>query len=134
MNYKEGEKTLKDFTAARDFGADIIIIRLVENCPSDSLDNELFKKKSDELKSFLDKSGNAQIIITTGFWRHPLDTAIEEYAKEKGFPLVLLGDLGEQNEMKALGLFWHEGVANHPCDLGMLKMAERIFSMIEIRG
>ena len=70
-------------------------------------------------------------MLSTAFWHHPLDGAIEEYAAEKGLPIVLLGDLGVKDEMKALGLFEHEGVANHPGDLGMQTIAERLFSEIK---
>ena len=56
---------------------------------------------------------------------------IREYAKENNLPCVELGDLGELDEMKAIGLFTHEGVANHPGDKGMKKIAERIFEEVK---
>ena len=80
--------------------------------------------------NYLNPSGNAKVIVTTGFWHHPGDEALKDFADEKGYPLVKLGELGEQDEMKAIGLFAHEGVANHPGDLGMKVMAERIFSAV----
>jgi hypothetical protein len=70
------------------------------------------------------------VILTTGFWPHPLDAAIRACAEKKGLPLVELGDLGMQDEMKAVGLFWHSGVASHPGDLGMAEIARRILEKI----
>jgi len=55
---------------------------------------------------------------------------LRQFAAENGYPLVELGDLGELDEMKAVGLFEHTGVAAHPGDLGMEKISERIFDGI----
>lgn len=129
--YKNGTGKLPLFENACDFGADIIIARFIENCPADNFDFENFKTELDALLKYLNKSGKAKIVITTGFWRHPGDSAIIEYAAEKNIPLIELGDLGEKDEMKAIGLFEHNGVANHPGDLGMKHIAERIFVEIE---
>lgn len=46
-------------------------------------------------------------------------------------PLAELGDLGEKDEMKAAAFFDHAGVANHPGDLGMEQIAERIWTKLE---
>ena len=77
-------------------------------------------------KILFDKEKKAKILVTTAFWHHPLDDALREYASERGLPCIELGDLGEEDTMKALGLFEHDGVANHPGDLGMQRIAERI--------
>lgn len=129
-NYKNGAEAVERFQAARDFEADVLIMRFVENCPVEDPRPDLFCKELGQLLEYLDSKGTARRVITTGFWRHPLDDAIRSYAAEGGFPLVELGDLGEQDEMKAIGLFQHEGVANHPGDLGMEKIAERIVAAI----
>jgi len=129
--YKDGASKYNLFEAAREFEADIIIMRFIENCPKDNFDHRTFKKELDKLLEYLNKSQRANIIITTGFWKHPGDTMIREYAKENNLPCVELGDLGELDEMKAIGLFTHEGVANHPGDKGMKKIAERIFEEVK---
>lgn len=128
--YKDGSKLHMLFDKAREFHADVIIMRFVENCPGKGFDGEIFKKELNSLLSYLNPEDGAKIIMSTGFWRHPADETITEYAKENDLPLVELGDLGEKDEMKAIGLFEHEGVANHPGDLGMEKIAERLFEKV----
>lgn len=127
-NYKDGESTHSLYENARKFGADIIVMRFIENCPSKNWDNSAFKKSLGGLLNYLNTTGMAKIILTTGFWRHPGDKSIEEFGEENLLPVVHLGDLGEDDKMKAIGLFEHEGVANHPGDLGMEKIARRIFA------
>ena len=124
--YKNGSTKHHLFENARNFKPDVIVMRFVENCPSKEFDSKIFKTETDALLRFLNKSQKAKIILTTGFWKHPGDKAIMEYAKEKGLPCVELGDLGDRDEMKAIGLFEHVGVANHPGDVGMKNIADRI--------
>lgn len=130
--YDHGTDTHELFAAAREFNADIIVMRFVENCPYDGFKADAFKDELGKLLCYLNGTGNAKFIITTGFWRHPGDEAICEFAAENGLPLVELGDLGEEDRMKAIGLFEHGGVANHPGDLGMQMIAERIFEQLKI--
>lgn len=127
-NYKTGTETYPQYEEARDFEADMIIMRLIENCPGDAFDQSLFEEQLERFLDYLNPTGNAQIIMTTGFWRHPGDEGIRNLAKKKNWPLAELGDLGEDDAMKAIGLFEHNGVANHPGDLGMQKIAERIWN------
>ena len=93
---------------------------------------ELYDNILDNLFKYLGGGKDTKLIISTGFWRHPADGAIIEYANENDLPLVELGDLGEMDEMKAIGVFEHSGVANHPGDLGMEKIAERLFEKIKL--
>ena len=111
---------------AQDFCADIIIFRAIENCPWKNFENEMFVDELNRLFLFLSPENKTEIIMTTGFWKHPGNSAIIDYSERCGLPLVDLEDLGELDEMKAIGLFEHEGVANHPGDLGMKHMADRI--------
>ena len=128
--YKNGSEVLKEYEAARNFGADIIIMRMIENCPGKDFDEKTFGIEYKNLIDYLNVTGKAEIICTTGFWKHPGDEEIEKVAKANGYGFVKLNDLGELDEMKAVGLFEHTGVANHPGDKGMATIAERIFELI----
>ena len=124
--YENGEALHESYEAARDFSADIIVFRCIENCTHKGFDGERFKASLDALIRYLDREGKARLILTTSFWRHPGDEALRTYAAERGYPCIELGDLGEDDAMKAIGLFEHRGVANHPGDLGMEMIAKRI--------
>jgi hypothetical protein len=124
--YLNGSQTLHLYQAARAFDADIIILRCIENCPAQAFDGEVFQKELDSLLHYLSNQKTPRVLVTTGFWRHPGDTALEDYATKNGHPFIPLSDLGENEKMKAIGLFEHSGVANHPGDLGMQTIADRI--------
>ena len=125
-SYKQGAEKHALYEYARDFDADVIVIRFIENCPGGDFDGGVFYNSLCELIDFVNADGEAKIIVTTGFWRHPGDAQLIKYAGNNSLPLVELGDLGEKDEMKAIGLFQHSGVANHPGDAGMRHIAERI--------
>ena len=127
--YKEGANLLSKYSAARDFGADILIVNIIENCPKDGYDGAIFKKNYGELIDYLGRGAKA--VLATGFWQHPGDEDIIAFGKEHNLPTVYLGDLGADERMKAIGLFSHSGVANHPGDLGMENIANRIFCELE---
>jgi len=125
------DEILPKFEQAALFGADVIVIRLIENCRTHEYNAEKFKAELARLISYLDPSGKAKVIITTGFWKHPGDGDIIDFCKENGYPCVELGDLGQDDKMKAVGLFEHTGVANHPGDEGMKAIAERILKVLK---
>ena len=130
VNYKEGSACLPQYESARNFGADLIVLRFIENVPTNGYDSNVFVQELDGLVNYLNGTGKAKLIITTGFWKHPGDNDIRVYANEKGITCVELGDLGEDKQMKAVGLFEHRGVANHPGDKGMRAIADRIMKAI----
>lgn len=130
--YKDGtEKLYHLYENARAFQADIIVLRFIENCPMEGFDADLFKSELEKLLLYINPTGRAKFVSSTGFWRHCGDEAIRSFATEQGIPLAELGDLGEKDEMKAVGLFEHGGVANHPGDLGMARIAERIYEKLQ---
>ncbi|MBE7011427.1 MAG: MFS transporter [Ruminococcaceae bacterium] len=129
--YSDGASQHQFFREASDFKADIIIFRIVENCPTADFDEEVFYNKYSEFVDFLNKNKNAKIIITSSFWKHPGDNALEKYAKDNNHDFIYLGELGENPKMRADGLFDHEGVAMHPGDMGMDAISDLIFKKIK---
>ncbi len=130
QQYTNGSDMLPRYAAARDFGADVIIMRCIENCHNRTLDPVALKREYGKLVDFLKNNPAAKVILTTGFWKHNGDGVIRSIGEEQGYPVVELGDLGELDEMKAIGLFEHKGVANHPSDKGMQVIADRIWEVI----
>lgn len=129
--YKDGKEAMEKYAAARDFDADVIIMRIIENCKVAEYDPESFFKEYGEFINYLNKTGKAKIILTTGFWKHPGDKEIAATGEKYGYPVIELGDLGADPEMKAIGLYEHAGVANHPGDKGMENIALRIWAELE---
>ena len=129
--YRDPGPVLPEYASAAAFHPDILIFRAIENCPSKDFEPETFRRSLRELLAYFAPDAGTKLMFTTSFWRHPGDAVIRETAAELGAPLAELGDLGAQDAMKAIGLFWHSGVANHPGDLGMQNIADRIWEKIE---
>lgn len=127
--YWQGPAILEQYREAAAFDPDVIIMRVAENVPRDRLAEHPFAPCYEELLQFLDPTHRARVIITTSFWpAGGIDEAIREVARRHGYPLVELGEMGLQVEMKAVGLFEHTGVAAHPGDVGMAAIAEAIWN------
>ena len=107
------------------------MLRFIENVKKTDYDPDVFKREFRTLIDHLNGCGNAEFIITTGFWRHPANDDLKELAKEISAPCVDLSDLGDDDRMKAIGLFEHKGVANHPGDQGMQAIADRVFNELK---
>lgn len=131
VNYKNGSGMLDTYKAARDFNADIIVMNFVGNCPRADFDADVFEREYKALLDYLNRDHHAKIILCTNFHGHPGDERIIKTAGERSYSLITLKDLGADDAMTAKGLFEHQGVANHPGDLGMKMTAERIFHAAE---
>ena len=129
--YINGSARLNDYSVCREFNADIIIVRIIENCPYEDFSHEDFKREYKAMLEYFNPSGNAKIILTEGFWHHPGDVSIKSVGEELGLPVVSLGDLGDDEHMKAIGEYEHVGVAQHPNDNGMANIAERIITALK---
>ncbi len=121
------------FEVAKNFAPDILIYRLGENVQLGDFEKYDFKEGIRRLLKYLTaENPDAEIIFTTDFWiKVPVDNAIIEVAEEYGKKAHDLGLLGEKDEMKAIGLFAHSGVAAHPGDKGMEAIADVIWEELK---
>ncbi len=126
-NFANGSEKFELYEAARDFDADIIVMRVAENCDRTNFDQVTFYNSYLEFIMYLDKSGDADLVLTSSFWKHTADPTIERLANDLNVPFVSLSDLGEDDSMMAKDLFENPSVGMHPGDLGMQTIAERIF-------
>lgn len=132
LNYHQ-DGLLEEWSVARNFKADIVIARIGENiwqarahfsaCP--------IAPQYAKMLEYFCLNPNARVIVTDLFWANvEIDEAIYQTAQEKGYEFVSINDLGEKDENMAIGTFWHSGVAIHPNDLGMQRIAGRIVKQI----
>lgn len=124
---------LDEWKLARDFQADIVILRVGENIRMKSDENGVIPLAPHYRKMvhYFCANPNAKVIITGLFWRNDeIENFIKRVAEEEGYPYIRLNDLGVNDENMAIGKFEHQGVAMHPNDLGMKRIAERIVAIL----
>lgn len=128
----KGPDSFENLCAAREYGADILIFRIGENVLGDHMKEYDLTAAFETLIDFLNLTGKAQVIVTDMFWPNPeKDESAKRAAEAKKAKFISINHLGTQDEMKAAGLFEHAGVAAHPGDLGMLRIAEALFGEIK---
>ena len=125
-NYKE-DSLLINYKEAVEFNPDIIIVKIGENVNRELNYEYPFYDYYKKLIDYFNPLNSAKVIIVNSFWdKGSLEDAMRLVSKEREYPLVDLGNLREQPGMKAIGLFEHSGVANHPGDKGMKAIADAI--------
>ncbi len=127
------ESIFSKLIAARDFAADVVVIRIGENMWNvrEELERRDVVPHFKDMVDFFAKKPNAKVIVTDLFWQNEvIDDIIRKACAEGGYTLVGISDLGDDDENMAIGQFEHHGVSVHPSDLGMKRIAERIVEKI----
>lgn len=121
------------FARAKEFGADVIVSTLEANIPVDTFDGDVFCREIGRLHRYLAREdGSTRLIVASSMCRIPAkDTAIQAYAASANARYVPVGDIFADPANLAIGLFEHEGIQNHPSDVGMAKLAGRYLEAIE---
>lgn len=111
--------------------ADVVVLRIGENARNFITEEHDFYEGFKMMANYFCSNKNAQLFVTDMFWQCDfLDVPIKKFADERKCSFIHIGDLGEDDENKAVGLFEHAGVASHPGDIGMKKIGERIADSI----
>ncbi len=124
------DSILEEYRAAKEFEADLVIIRVAENVwgVRDQLEKKPLAPYWEKMIRYF-AAPNSKILVTDDFWSwKTIDDPIHEVCKKCGFQLIKLGDIGADESNKAIGQFEHPGVAIHPNDKGMAAIAERILT------
>lgn len=122
-----------DFKYYKDFGADLIIIRLGENV-SDFYANEYgFQTYLFELIKYVRKDPGVKICCTSSFWPNKyIDNQIRNISNNNGFLFVSLSDLYDDKTNTAMDEYENPIVGAHPSDKGMKNIADRIWEKVSI--
>ncbi len=130
-HYEKTENLLPElYSDAKDFGADIVIIRLGENVFNETLEAFDFKPYFKKMIDFFGGDKCEKLLITDMFWHRTFNDVFRQEATERKCPFVHLTDLENEEGSMAIGLFEHQGVSRHPSDYGMKRIAERIIEKL----
>ena len=128
------ERHFNDFDFSRiqdlvDFNPDYLVVALGENVVALETQEErlayrdAFKKL---LGCFMRGRSKPNTVVRGVFWRREWkDEMMSHAASDYALPFVK-ADISDDKSMRALGLFEHDGVQNHPGDKGMEEIARRI--------
>ena len=124
--------SLTEFEDLKTFKADIIVIRFGENIaePERAATPEL----QIAVNTFVDYLADGRpviVILTTPFWTNlGVNQNFLALSEQNKWPLIPLHDLSLANENMALERFENSSVGRHPGDLGMERIASRIWAVL----
>ena len=126
-NFATNVATVAEISADAKWKPDYVVVAIGENVQNiDSSTAAAYRKfLADIARPFTDLG--VRVVMRSPFWKNTLKAeCTAKAAAEVGAVYVDAGSLGSVDENKAKGLFWHGGVANHPGDLGMRRLADLI--------
>ncbi len=110
---------------------DLILVRIGENIDQEQVVKRDFEKRFRQLVDYLANYGQpVRLVFTTSVWNRPQsDTVVRRVAIEKGHGLVDLSCMVGQSQYLARQ-YTDSGVADHPNDAGMQRIADLIWAKI----
>lgn len=123
--------TPETYAALRDFRADVIILRILENVPRDKM--TAFGDAYARLIGYLN-AGQAKVFCVGSFWQNDEGDAVVMAAAKKSGAVYVPQTFLHDEKYSAAGQFEHAGVAAHPSDIGMKAIAESIYTVMNAVG
>ena len=133
-NFRTNLTHFADLASDVAYAPDYVVIAIGENVPA------IGEKDVSDYTRFLvtlakplaESAKRPRVVMRSPFWRNAVKAdCTAKAAAEVGATYVDAGSLGDQESNMALGLFEHRGVARHPGDLGMRRLADLILSGFE---
>ena len=117
-----------DYSEAKNFGADLILMFYGANVPktydTEEKPKKTFGKAYEDMRNYLVDGRDVAVFHSQGFYiREKLDSEKLEVANKYGDVFIDISDIRSLPES--------HGMFNHPGDEGMKMLAERFFSVIE---
>ena len=132
-NYTTNLAEFAELAADVSWAPEYVVIALGENVPAiDAASAPAYTRFLVSLARPLAESASHPVVVMRSpFWRNDVKAACTaSAANEVGAAYVDAGPLGDDAANKAIGQFEHTGVANHPGDLGMSRLANLILGAI----
>ena len=132
-NFRTNLTDFAELAADVAWAPDYVVIAIGENTPS--LDAAAAADYTRFLvalaKPLVESAKRPPVVMRSPFWKNAVKAdCTARAAKEAGAAYVDAGPLGDDESNMAIGLFSHPGVARHPGDLGMRRLADLILSAI----
>ena len=128
-NFTTNIATVAQIAADAKWSPDYVVIAIGENAPNLTASSaEAYRKfLADIGRQFASLPKKPKIVMRSPVWKSTTKAdCTAKAAADVGAVYVDAGGIGPNPENRAIGRFWHEGVANHPGDLGMRRLADLI--------
>lgn len=126
-NFSTNIATVAEIAADAAWKPDYVVVAIGDNAQGVTESNAAIYRKflADIARPFA--AVGAKVVMRSPFWINTVKAeCTANAAAEVGAVYVDAGPLGFRKENKAIGLFAHSGVANHPGDIGMRNLADLI--------
>ena len=130
-NYTTNLLEFADFADDVAWAPDYVVIAIGENVAhlDEAAAEDYTRFLATLARPLVESAKRPPVVMRSPFWRNEIKSACTKRAAEEvGAIYVDAAPLGDDSANKAIGIFEHRGVASHPGDLGMRRLADLILA------